>query len=207
MLVIILDILGTFAFALSGGSRAVESRMDAFGIVFLAFVAAVSGGVLRDIFIGSLPPAALQNGLYVSIAMIAGVLCFVSHDRIVRYARPVAFFDAIGLGLFCVVVARKALDAGLSPFMAALLGMITAVGGGIAADILTARTPMVLRRDIYALAALAGASVLTWGAQVGVPDIILAPIGALLATGLRLVALRYDWQLPNALSAREGPKI
>lgn len=204
MLVATLDILGTFAFALSGGSRAVESRMDAFGIVFLAFVAAVSGGVLRDVLIGSLPPAALQSGIYVAIAIIAGMLCFLAHGRIVKYARPVAFFDAIGLGLFCVVGARKALDAGLSPFMAALLGMITAVGGGIAADVLTARTPMVLRRDIYALAALAGATVLTLGAQVNIPDLVLAPVGALLATGLRLVALRYDWHLPNARN-QNGP--
>ena len=198
MLVITLDILGTFAFALSGGSRAVESRMDAFGIVFLAFVAAVSGGILRDVLIGALPPAALQSGTYVAIAMVAGIMCLLAHERIVKYARSVAFFDAIGLGLFCVVGARKALDAGLSPFMAALLGMITAVGGGIAADVLTARTPMVLRRDIYALAALAGATVMTLGVQVNIPDFILAPVGAMLATGLRLVALRYDWHLPGA---------
>lgn len=198
MLVTTLDILGTFAFALSGGSRAVESRMDAFGVVFLAFVAAVSGGVIRDVLIGAVPPVALQSMVYVGIAFAAGMVCFFAHERIVKLARPVALFDAIGLGLFCVVGARKALDAGLSPLMAALLGMVTAVGGGIAADVLTARPPMVLQRDIYALAALAGALLLTLGASVGVPDLVLAPLGAILATSLRLVSMSYDWHLPSA---------
>ena len=198
MLLTALDIVGTFAFALSGGVRAVENRMDPFGVIFLSFVAAVSGGIARDVLIGAVPPAALQSGLYVGIAVVAGTICFFAYERILQLARPVAFFDAIGLGLFCVVGARKALDAGLSPVMAALLGMLTAVGGGIAADIMTARPPMVLRRDIYALAALAGAALLTLGDLVGVPDAVVAPLGALLATSLRLVALSYDWHLPRA---------
>ena len=198
MLLTALDIVGTFAFALSGGVRAVENRMDPFGVIFLSFVAAVSGGITRDVLIGAVPPAALQSGLYVGIAVVAGTICFFAYERILQLARPVAFFDAIGLGLFCVVGARKALDAGLSPVMAALLGMLTAVGGGIAADIMTARPPMVLRRDIYALAALAGAALLTLGDLVGVPDAVVAPLGALLATSLRLVALSYDWHLPRA---------
>ncbi len=198
MVLTTLDIVGTFAFALSGGVRAVESRMDPFGVVFLSFVAGVAGGITRDVLIGAVPPAALQSGLYVGIAVVAGALCFFSFGRIVRLARPVAFFDAIGLGLFCVVGARKALDAGLSPLMASLLGMLTAVGGGIAADILTARPPMVLQKEIYALAALAGAALLTLGDQVGLPDAIIAPLGALFATSLRLVAMSYDWHLPRA---------
>ncbi len=197
MLVTALDIVGTFAFALSGGIRAVENRMDPFGVVFLSFVAAVSGGIVRDVMIGAVPPAALQSTLYVSIAGVAGMICFYAYPRIKSFARPVAFFDAIGLGLFCVVGTRKALDAGLSPVMAALLGMLTAVGGGLAADVLTARPPMVLRREIYALAALAGALLLALGSHVGVPDIVVAPLGALLATSLRLIAISYDWHLPK----------
>jgi uncharacterized membrane protein YeiH len=198
MLLTTLDIIGTFAFALSGGMRAVENRMDPFGVVFLSFVAAVSGGIVRDVLIGAVPPAALQSSLYVGIAVVAGALCFFASGRIIRLARPVAVFDAIGLGLFCVVGARKALDAGLSPLMASLLGMLTAVGGGIAADVLTARPPMVLQREIYALAALGGAALLTLGDMVGVPDTVIAPLGAILATSLRLVAMSYDWHLPRA---------
>ncbi len=196
MLVTALDIVGTFAFALSGGLRAVENRMDVFGVVFLSFVAAVTGGILRDVLIGAVPPAALQSWLYVTIAIVAGLLCFFSYRRILRLARPVAFFDAIGLGLFCVVGTRKALDAGLSPLMAALLGMLTAIGGGLAADVLSARSPMVFRREIYALAALTGALLFALGDSVGVPDLVVAPLGALLATSFRLIALSHDWHLP-----------
>lgn len=203
MLLTTLDVVGTFAFALSGGVRAVENKMDAFGIVFLSFVAAVSGGILRDILIGSLPPVALQSELYVGIAILAGTICFFFYEQIVRMARPVAIFDAIGLGLFCVVGARKALDAGLSPVMSALLGMLTAAGSGIAADIMTARPPMVFQREIYALAALAGAAILTLGYQVGLPDAIIAPLAAVFAISLRLIAMAHDWHLPRATTEKE----
>jgi uncharacterized membrane protein YeiH len=198
VLVTMLDAVGTFAFALSGGVRAVQNRMDSFGVVFLAFVAAVSGGMLRDVLIGATPVAALLTWYPLALAVAAGASCFFAYRWIVRLSRPVALFDAIGLGLFCVLGARKALDAGLSPPMAALLGMITAIGGGIAADVLTARTPMVLSREIYALAALAGAALLAFGASMGVPDIIGAPLGATLAIGLRLLSLKQNWHLPLA---------
>lgn len=198
MLLSALDIIGTFAFALSGGTRAVESRMDVFGTIFLAFIASVAGGIVRDVIIGSTPPAAFLNGAYLAIAIVAGVICFHRYKWIIRLSKPVIFFDAIGLGLFCVVGAQKALEAGLSPIFAALLGMFTAIGGGVAADILSQRKPMVLHRDVYALAALAGALVLTLGVTVGVPVFVVAPIGALLAISMRLVALHYDWHLPNA---------
>lgn len=198
MLIDALDILGTFVFALSGGTRAVEQRLDAFGVAFLSFVAANSGGVLRDVLIGAVPPAAIASWHDLAISIAAGSLCFFFYRAIERLSTPVALFDAIGLGLFAVVGARKALDAGLHPLMAAVLGMLTAIGGGIARDVLTARTPMVLRREIYALAAFAGACIVTFGDFVGIPALISAPLGAAFATSLRLVALQRGWNLPNA---------
>ncbi len=108
-----------------------------------------------------------------------------------------AVFDAIGLGLFAVVGARQALDAGLTPLMAAVLGMVTAIGGGIVRDVLTVRVPMVLHREIYALAAFGGACVVTFGDSAGLPDAVTAPIGAILATLVRLLALDRDWHLPH----------
>ena len=104
--------------------RDVENRMDPFGVVFLSCVAAVSGGIVRDVLIGAVPPAALQSSVYVGIAVVAGALCFFASGRIVGLARPVGVFDAVGLGLFCVVGVRKALDAGLPPLMAALGGAV-----------------------------------------------------------------------------------
>lgn len=198
MLIDALDSLGTFVFALSGGTRAVERRLDPFGVVFLSFVAANSGGVMRDVLIGAVPPAAIASWHALAISIAAGLLCFFFYRGIQRLAAPVAMFDAIGLGLFAVVGARKALDFGLDPLMAAVLGMLTAIGGGMARDVLTARTPMVLHREVYALAAFAGASLVTFGDFVAIPALITVPAGAALATSLRLVALRQDWNLPNA---------
>ena len=202
MLFSTLDFFGTFVFALSGGVRAVENRMDPFGVVFLSFVAAVTGGIMRDVLIGAVPPVAIQSEAYVILAIIAGTICFYAYEQIIKLARPVAVFDAIGLGLFCVVGTGKALDAGLSPMMAALLGMLSAIGGGMAADILTARQPMVLQKEIYALAALAGTVVYAAGRQFGIDDLILAPLSALIATSLRLIAMNKDWHLPRAKADR-----
>ena len=198
MLIELLDITGTFVFALSGGMRAVRRRLDPFGVVFLAFVAANSGGVLRDVLLGATPPVAFVSWHYLAISAVAGLACFFRYQPIQALSMPVAVFDAVGLGLFAVVGARKALDAGLNPLMAAVIGMLTAVGGGIARDVLTARTPMVLRREIYALAAFLGAGVLTFGDFVGIPAWITAPLGAALTTSLRLIALKHGWNLPNA---------
>ena len=198
MVMTLLDIVGTFVFALSGGMRGVERRLDLFGVVFLAFVAANSGGILADVLIGATPPAAIVSARDLVIALAAGLLCFFFYRLIQRLSAPVALFDAIGLGLFAVVGARKGLDAGLTPVMAAVLGMLTAIGGGIARDVLTSRTPMVLHRDVYALAALVGAGLVTSGELAGLPYAITAPLGAVLATALRLVALRRGWNLPNA---------
>ena len=153
---------------------------------------------MRDVIIGITPPAAFLNTAYLVIAIGAGVICFYKYNWIIKLSKPVIFFDAIGLGLFCVVGAQKALQAGLSPLFAALLGMFTAIGGGIVADILSQQKPMVFHRDIYTLAALAGALVLTFGVTVGIPIYVFAPLGAVLAISMRLIALQYDWNLPNA---------
>ena len=198
MLQSLLDLLGVFAFALSGGTRAVERRLDLFGVLFLAFVAATTGGVLRDVLIGATPPYAIANGLYVVTSTLAGLLCWFAYGAIKRLSRPVALFDAIGLGLSAVVGARMALDVHLPAMMAALLGMLSAIGGGMARDILTTRTPMVLHKDIYALAALAGAATMTLGRAAGAPDDVSILVGAALTIGLRLTAMTRDWQLPIA---------
>jgi uncharacterized membrane protein YeiH len=192
----LLDLVGTFAFALSGGTRAVERRLDPFGVVFLAFVASTSGGIVRDLLIGAVPPIAIATWHYAAVACVAGLACTLAYRPIARLAAPVAVFDALGLGFYAVVGTRRALDAGLTPTMAALLGMMSAIGGGIGRDILTAQTPMVLRKEIYAVAAFAGALVVAVGDSFGVGDPVTAPIGAVLASGLRLVAMKRNWDLP-----------
>jgi uncharacterized membrane protein YeiH len=194
----VLDLSSVFAFALSGGTRGVERRLDPFGVVFLAFVAAVTGGIVRDLLIGATPPAAIANWHYLAVATVAGLLCYFSYGVIARLSAPVAIFDAIGLGFSAVVGTRLALGAGLTPIMAAILGMLTAIGGGIARDVLTARTPMVLHKDVYALAALSGAAIVAFGEFINIPGDWTALIGAGVTISLRLAALSRDWQLPPA---------
>ena len=196
MFLTLVDFVGCFAFALSGGTRAVERRLDPFGIVFLAFVAATFGGIIRDVVIGAVPPVAFVTWHYFAISCLAGLACIFAYKPIARLAAPVAVFDAIGLGLYVVIGTRKAMDAGLSPLMAAVLGMVNAIGGGIGRDILAAQTPMVLHKEIYALAALLGALVVSYGDYYLLPSVLVAIAGSAVAILLRLAAMRWDWNLP-----------
>jgi uncharacterized membrane protein YeiH len=201
-LVLTLDLLGTFVFALSGAVAGVRRRLDLFGVLVLSFVAANSGGIVRDVLIGATPPAAIRDWRYLAASLLAGVLIFFWYPSIKRLRSPVLIFDAAGLALFCVAGAQKALVFGLSPVAAALLGMLTGVGGGVARDVLLSEIPAVLRSDIYAVAALAGAAVMVTGDALGVPGAVSACAGAALCFGLRLAAIKLDWHLPVARASR-----
>ena len=203
-LVLTLDLLGTFVFALSGAVAGVRRRLDLFGVLVLSFVAANSGGILRDLLIGAAPPAAIRDWRYLAASLLAGVLIFFWYPTIRQLRSPVLVFDAAGLALFCVAGAQKALVFGLEPVMAALLGMLTGVGGGIARDVLLSEIPAVLRSDVYAVAALAGASVLVAGDALHLPSTASACAGAALCFGLRLAAIRYDWHLPVAHASEQA---
>lgn len=196
MFLTLVDFVGCFAFALSGGTRAVERRLDPFGVMFLAFIAATFGGIIRDVIIGSVPPVAFDTWHYFAISCAAGLACIFANGLIAKVAAPVAVFDALGLGLYVVVGTRKAMDAGLSPLMAAVLGMVNAIGGGIGRDILAGQTPMVLHKEIYALAALLGALVVAYGDYYLLPSVLVAIAGSAVAILLRLAAMRWDWNLP-----------
>ena len=194
----LLDLAGTFVFALSGAAAGVKRRLDLFGVLVLAFVAGNAGGIARDLLIGSVPPAAIGDWRYLPVALLAGIVTFYRHSDIDRLRNPVLVFDAAGLALFAVAGAQKALTFGLNPVMAALLGMVTGVGGGMMRDILLARIPTVLRADLYAVAALAGAAVVVIGDALHIAPIASAIVGALLCFGLRLMAMRRGWRLPFA---------
>ena len=153
---------------------------------------------MRWWLIGAVPPAALSDWRYVAASFLAGLLAFRWHSIIQRMHSLVRLFDAAGLAAFAVTGAHKALAFGLHPVMAALLGMLTGIGGGIVRDVLLARVPMVLLSDLYALAALAGAAVVAIGAEFGFAPAATALAGALLCFALRMVAIHRDWQLPRA---------
>lgn len=202
MLLLILDLAGTFVFALSGATAGVKRRLDLFGVLVLSFVAGNFGGITRDLLIGSVPPGAISDWRYLAVSLLAGTITFYWSTAIEKLSSPVLIFDAAGLALFAVSGAQKALAFGLNPLMAALLGMLTGIGGGMVRDILTAEIPAVLRADIYAVAALAGAGIVVVGQMLDVPAIAATLAGALVCFGLRLMAIRRGWRLPVA-GARE----
>ena len=199
-----LDLAGTFVFAISGAVAAVNGRLDIFGILVLSFVAGNFGGIGRDVLIGAVPPSALVDGRYLLVSVLAGLVTFFWYSGVDRLRMPVLLFDAAGLSLFAVSGAQKAIEFGLNPVMAALLGMLTGIGGGMTRDVLLAEVPQVLRSDLYAVAALAGASVVVVGATLDWPYGACALAGAALCFVLRFMAIRHGWRLPTArLSAQQ----
>lgn len=202
----VLDLSGIFVFAVSGATLAVRKGFDAVGIIVLAIATSLGGGMIRDILIGELPPAALREQEYLLLALIAGLVVLVAHGLVERLDRPVLVFDAAGLALFCVVGAAKALDAGLRPASAVLLGTITAVGGGVIRDVLARDVPAVFRPDTaltaIPAAAGAGATVAAWEADVYGATAAVAIAAAVFI--VRLLAMRFGWGAPVARQRRRG---
>jgi uncharacterized membrane protein YeiH len=191
-----IDLLGTFAFAISGATVGVRKRLDLFGVLVLAFAAATAGGIVRDALLGATPPVALVDASYFGISMLAGLVTFYRAEAIEHLRNPVQLFDAIGLGLFAVLGTRKALDHGVGPVGAVMLGILSGVGGGIARDVLVAEIPGVLRRELYAVAALLGAVIVVAGDRLALPSAAVAVVGAASCFALRFWAMRRGWQLP-----------
>jgi uncharacterized membrane protein YeiH len=198
---LVLDLIGTFVFALSGGAAGVKERLDLFGVVVLSFAAASAGGIMRDLLIGSVPPAAISDWRYLGVSLLAGLVIFFwfpRSERLRKLNNLVLIFDAAGLAVFAVAGTQKALGYGLNPLMSALLGMLTGIGGGMLRDLLLAEIPTVLRSELYAVAALAGAVVVVVGHVLNFPHTAMAIAGAALCFGIRLVAIRRGWRLPVA---------
>ena len=205
---LVLELVGTFVFALSGATAGVRHRLDLFGVLVLSFATASAGGITRDLLIGAVPPAALTDWRYVGVSVLAGLVVFFSSprpDRQRRLRNLVLTFDAAGLALFAVSGTQKALGYGLSAVMAALLGMLTGIGGGMLRDVLVADIPAVLHSDLYAVAALAGAIAVVVGHILNAPAAPSAVVGAALCFGIRVVALWRGWRLPTAGAREDAP--
>ena len=200
----ILDLGGTFVFAISGAVAAINRRLDILGILVLSFVTGNFGGITRDLLIGAVPPAALTDGRYLLVSVLAGLITFFWYAGVDRLRSPVLLFDAVGLSFFAVAGAQKAIEFGLSPVMAALLGMLTGVGGGMTRDVLLTDIPQVLRSDLYAVAALVGASIVVIGHMFGLANGLSALAGGALCFALRFMAIKYGWHLPVAHLSAQG---
>lgn len=193
---VIVDMLGTFAFAISGALAAEEGQLDLFGVLAIAYVTACGGGILRDLCIGATPPAGISDWRYLVCSVLASVLTIWGSSFVNRLKQPVAFFDSLGLGFFAVFGAHKALSFGHNLEVAILLGMVTAVGGGAVRDVLLNRVPIILRKEIYAVAALIGAMIQVLGEKKGWAVVIMPWFGSFICMVIRLLSLRYSWSLP-----------
>ncbi len=199
-----LDLIGVFVFAISGGLLAVRKGFELVGVTSLALVTALGGGVIRDLLLGSTPPTAFSDVLYLVVPLSAAAVVFLGHWLInQRVNRAVLIFDAAGLGLFCVTGAVKASSFGTSAVGAVLIGVISAAGGGIIRDVLANEHPSLFHRDstLYAIPAALGAAAVvvswrndfySWGVAIAVAVVVFA---------IRLAALQFHWRAPKPIRA------
>jgi uncharacterized membrane protein YeiH len=192
-----LDLAGVFVFALSGGLAAVRVRLDLFGVVVVATVTAIGGGIVRDTLLGDTPPAALRHWPYLAVPAAAAIVVFFWHPQVARLRMLVLLADAAGLALFTVTGTRQALEAGLPAAGACVLGVLTGVGGGMIRDVLLREIPLVLRSEIYALAAVVGAALICLGDGVHLLDAAWQVGVAVVVFGLRILAIRRHWSAPR----------
>ena len=200
----VLDLAGIFVFALSGALEGVRKRLDVVGMVVLAFFTAVGGGIMRDLFIG-VQPAAFRDMGYLLVPIAATAIAFFWHPQVERAMPGVLVFDAAGLGLFCAVGTTKALHYGLAPLHAVLLGVCTAVGGGVIRDVLSGEMPTLLYdRQLYAVPAMLGSTMMAVLYTLGIRGFVATLASAVLAFTFRILAMRYGWRAPLARGVR-GP--
>lgn len=197
-LLLTFELVGIFVFAISGGLVAVRKQLDVFGVVVLAGATGLGGGFLRDVLIGATPPKALAEWPYLLVPLVAGLTTFVFHPTLGRMERVVSIFDAAGVALFCVTGALKALDYGLGPVPAALMGMLTGIGGGIVRDLLASRVPVIFSSELYATPALAGAAWAVLAHEQGWSLAVIALPGMLVCFGWRVLAITRNWRAPIA---------
>ncbi len=199
-----LDLVGIFVFAISGALLAVRKNFDVFGIAVLAEVTALGGGLLRDVVIGAVPPAAFTDLGYFLTPLLAALLVFFLHPEVERIQVGVNVFDAAGLGLFCVTGTVKAYDYGLGLTASAALGLATAVGGGVLRDVLANEVPSLLRwdRDLYAVPAIVGSALTVLCIRYDALTSLTSGLAVVTAFVLRLLAMRFHWRAPRAWNRR-----
>lgn len=192
------DMAGTLLFAIEGATAATAGNLDLLGVMVLAFATALAGGIIRDLLIGATPPASLRDWRYAAMAFAGGAIVFFLHRYVLAIPGPaMVVLDAAALALFAVAGTEKALDFNIHPFIAILLGGMTAVGGTLR-DILLARVPLVLRAEVYATAALAGSALLIIGRKLRLSATQAAVLGGTFCFLLRLVSVWQHWNLPKA---------
>lgn len=204
-LTVVLDLSGVFVFAVAGALAAVRKRLDVVGVAVVGIVAAIGGGLLRDVLIGDVPPPGLRDWRYLLVPTVASALVFAFHRQVSRIFRGVWLLDAAGLGFFAVAGTAKALQVGLGPLPACALGVLTGVGGGLLRDVILREIPLVLsNRELYALAALAGTLVVVVADRLGVYGPGAATVGVGLVFVLRVLSSHRRWSAPTPRGIDQG---
>jgi uncharacterized membrane protein YeiH len=203
-LLIVLDLTGTSVFGLNGALTAMEAeQLDLVGVVTLGMITALGGGIVRDILIGSLPPATFRDWRYLAVAAASAVVAFLSRRFLRRLGHLINLFDAAGLSLFCVTGAAKASAHGLGPLQSTILGAITGVGGGTIRDVVIRRVPTVLTSGLYAVPALVGAAITAVALNFDFYGTAVALAAAFVCFAIRLAGLRYNLNVPAAHPRRD----
>lgn len=200
-----IDLIGTFMFAISGALAAWDKKMyhDIFGVSFTAFVTAIGGGTLRDVILGIYPIVWVKDQSYI-IAIACGVLVTVLFRRyLLRYRRSLFLFDTIGIGFYTILGVQKSLAFGVNPWAAVIMGMMSAIFGGVIRDTLVNEIPLIFSRQIYATACLAGATLYILLGYTGIDPNINTIICIILIISIRLLSLRKGWSLPYLEKARK----
>jgi uncharacterized membrane protein YeiH len=193
-----LDLLGTAAFAASGAWAGIRRDMDVFGVLMLGLVTATGGGTLRDLLLGDAPPFIFHDETYLYLSVAVSLSIFILHRHLDFLRQPLLYFDAVGLGTFVVIGTGKALDFQIGFFGSVMMGVMTATAGGMMRDILCNQVPLVLRKEVYASACLAGGTLLYLLHFTPLPRNWVFLIAALAVIVLRLLAIQYNWSLPRA---------
>src|SRR4051794_18898044 len=200
-LLLALDLAGTFAFAVNGALTAMRgAKLDIVGVVALAMITALGGGIIRDILIDRLPPATFSDWRYLAVAAVGGLIAFVFGRHLDRMSSPINVLDAAGLSLFAVTGASKALESGLGPTQAVILGAVTGVGGGTLRDVLIRRIPSVLSSGLYAIPALLGATATVVVSELHLYNLVTAIAAAALCFVVRMVGVHFGIDAPKPRS-------
>jgi uncharacterized membrane protein YeiH len=198
---LVLDLAGTFAFALNGALTAVRvAHVDIVGVITLGMITAVGGGIIRDVLLGALPPATFVDWRYLAVAASGGLIVFLFSHWLGRFTSPIDVLDAAGLSLFAVTGAGKALELGVGPAQAIILGAVTGVGGGTVRDVLIGRVPSVLSSELYAIPALVGAALVVAADVGGVDHVLGAPVAlgaAAVCFLIRVIGLHFGLDAPK----------
>jgi uncharacterized membrane protein YeiH len=196
-IIYLLDLIGTFVFAISGALSGIDKKYDVFGVIFVAFVTAVGGGTTRDLLLGITPVSWMNNLVYLYVIIGGVVVTFLTSGKIMKWRKTLFLFDSIGLGVFTVAGIRKTLELGLSWEVAIMMGVISATLGGILRDVFNNEKPLILHKEIYATACFVGGLMMLFFTLAGVSTLVSIPVTLVIVTAIRILAVRFSWSLPT----------